>query len=145
MGLAGMAHQDNNSTQYKTFKVRGVVASGLRESRAFTEIPWVRRQFREKLDVDAYPGTLNVITLPEDRNIVSRIIDSAGVTIVPEEENFCSAQAFPVLINGRVGGAVVIPQVPDYPPDQLEIISATYIKEALSLKDGDPVELEFTL
>ena len=141
-----MANQDGSSAQYnETLKVRGVVASGLGESRAFTEIPWVRRQFLQKLGVDAYPGTLNVITLPQDGEILSRIKDSPGVTIVPEEDNFCPAQAFPVLLNGLVGGAVIIPQVPGYPPDQLEIISATYIKEALSLKDGDSVEIEFTL
>ena len=33
---------------------------GLKESSFFTQISWVREQFITKLDIDPYPGTLNL-------------------------------------------------------------------------------------
>ena len=65
--------------------------------------------------------------------------------IIPRDENFCPASSFPVLVGGRIKGAAIIPLVANYPQSQLEIISAENIKQALSLNDGDPVEVEVYL
>ena len=47
-------------TSKKPMTLRGRIVEGLREAADFTQIPWVRRQFIEKLSVDPYPGTLNL-------------------------------------------------------------------------------------
>jgi CTP-dependent riboflavin kinase len=52
------------------------------------------------------------------------------------------AQCYPVLINGRLKGAIVFPRVEDYPENKMELISSQNIKEALSLKEGDVLEVE---
>jgi CTP-dependent riboflavin kinase len=49
------------------------------------------------------------------------------------------------VANRKIKGAIIIPLVPDYPHAQLEIISSEHIKESLSLKDGDIVDLEVRL
>jgi len=126
-------------------KLRGIVTSGLRESRFFTEIPWVKRQFVDKLGINPYPGTFNITILPEDRERLNAVRETKGVEIIPEDINFCSANSFPVLVSGKIKGAVIIPLVPNYPPAQLEIISPENIKQSLSLKDGDLVEVEVYL
>jgi CTP-dependent riboflavin kinase len=46
------------------------------------------------------------------------------------------------LICGRVKGAIVIPQVPDYPESKLEVISSKSIRDVLSLEVGDLVTVE---
>ncbi len=125
--------------------LHGVVARGIGESACFTEIPWVKRQFKQKLGIDAYPGTFNIAIVEEDLDKLARLREAKGTEISPEDEKFCAGEGFPVLVNRRIKGAVIIPRVADYPTSKLEIISAERIKGALSLQDGDPVEVEVYL
>ncbi len=137
-----MSEKKSKSGSSDCLRVRGIVSSGLGKSFLFTEIPWVKRQFREKLGIDPVPGTLNIIVLSEDRSKLVDIKNMKGIGIVPEEKNYCAGESFIVSINDRVSGALVIPKVPDYPAEQLEIISSEHIKQTLKLKDGDIVEIE---
>ena len=129
----------------KIIKLRGMVTSGARESRFFTEIPWVKKQFIDKLGINPFPGTLNIAVVPEDGDKLSALRKAKGVEITPQDENFCTANSFPVLVSSRINGAAIIPQIANYPRTQLEIISAENIKQALSLNDGDLVEVEVYL
>ena len=65
-----------------------------------------------------------------------------GIEIVPAEPGFCSAKCFHVLLNGKVNGAAVILEVPDYPESKLEIIAADKIMDVLTLSIGDEVIAE---
>lgn len=116
---------------------------GLRESSSFTHLPWVREQFISKLGIDPYPGTLNLeIVDAGDLEKFKRIKRRKGIEIVPAEPGFCSAKCFHVLVCGKIKGALVIPQVPQYPESKIEIISSEKIRDILSLKAGDLVEVE---
>lgn len=131
----------------ETSLIQGVVAEGIGESGHFTRIFWVKEQFVSRLGIDPYPGTFNVevrdsLNLERLRGI--RLLK--GIEIVPAEPGFCPAKGFPVLINGEVKGALIIPQVPQYPEEKMEIIAVQNIRNALFLKNGDPVTLEvFTI
>ena len=138
-----MIRQQDNTSNHETIKLRGIVARGLGESKNFTEIPWVKRQFIDRLGINPYPGTFNIIVAAEDGEKLNALHKVQGIEITPEDDNFCTASGLPVLINSRIKGAAIIPQVADYPPMQLEIISAENIKQTLSLDDGDRVEIEF--
>jgi riboflavin kinase len=35
--------------------------------------------------------------------------------------------------------AIVVPHVPDYPPDKLELVAAVRVRDALNLQPGDRV------
>jgi len=123
--------------------VRGRVSEGLRESSFFTHLAWVRAQFIAKLGIDPYLGTLNLdIIDAEDMEKLKEIKKRKGIEIIPAEPGFCSARCFRVLVSGKVRGAIVIPQVPDYPESKLEIISSDRIRDVLSLKVGDLVSVE---
>jgi CTP-dependent riboflavin kinase len=65
-----------------------------------------------------------------------------GIEITPEDPSFCSAQCYPVLIGGRLKGAIVFPMVNGYPENKIELIAPQNIKEALSMKAGDYLEVE---
>ena len=124
-------------------KIRGRIVEGLREAGNFTQIPWVKRQFIEKLSIDPYPGTLNLeIVDPESLQAFRKLKASKGLEITPEDPSFCSAQCYPVLINGQLKGAIVFPLVKDYPENKMELIASEKIKEALSLHIGDLLEVE---
>ena len=64
-----------------------------------------------------------------------------GVEIEPQAPGACVARCYPVLVNERVRGAIVLPHVPAYPVDQVEIVAAEHVRAALNLRDGDEVRL----
>jgi len=124
-------------------KIRGRIFEGLREAGHFTQIPWVRRQFIEKLSMDPYPGTLNLeIADPESLQTFKQLKSMRGKEITPEDPSFCNARCYPVLINGRLKAAIVLPLVDGYPENKMELIAPQNIKKALFVKAGDNLEVE---
>ena len=124
-------------------KIRGRIVEGLREAGNFTQIPWVKKQFVSKLSIDPYPGTLNLeIVDPESLKTFKELKAKKGIEVTPEDPSFCSAHCYPVLINGQLKGAIVFPLVEGYPENKMELIASQNIKEALSLKSGDVLEVE---
>ncbi len=140
-----MNTESSEAGKRKSIKLRGITTSGIGESCFFTEIPWVKRQFIDKLGISPYPGTFNISVVAEDIEKLHVVKKAKGIEITPEDTNFCTASSLFVLINGKIKGAAIIPLVSDYPSAQLEVISSKNIKHALSLKDGDPVEVEVYL
>lgn len=123
--------------------IKGRLTKGLKESRLFTHIPWVREQFITKLGIDPYPGTLNLEIIDnQDIEKLKEIKKRKGIEIIPAEPGFCSAKCFHVLVCGKVKGALIIPQVPGYPESKVEIISSDRIRDVLSLEVGDLVPVE---
>jgi len=103
----------------------------------------VKRQFIEKVSIDSYPGTLNLeIVDLESLQSFKELKSKKGIEIKPEDPSFCSAQCYPVLIGGRLKGAIVLPLVKDYPEKKMELIASQNIKKALSAKAGDDLEVE---
>jgi len=103
----------------------------------------VRRQFIEKLSIDPYPGTLNLeIIDPESLQSFNALKAKKGIEITPEDPSFCSARCYSVLINGQLRAGIVLPLVPSYPENKMELVASGKIKEILSLNTGDLLEVE---
>jgi len=127
----------------KSIAIKGRITEGLKESSFFTQLPWVREQFVTKLGIDPYPGTLNLDIIDAgDVEKLREVKKKKGIEIIPAEPGFCSAKCFHVLVCGKIKGAIIIPQVQNYPESKLEIISSYNIRDTLSLKVGDPVPVE---
>lgn len=130
----------------REMEVKGVIYSDLGRAASFTEIDWVKRQLKEKVGVEPYPGTLNI--LADDAQSLGNLKilrDSPGIEIIPEVENFCTAYCYKVLVEGRISGAIIIPHVSDYPLAKLEIVAPVSIKETLGVKDGDSISVKIFL
>jgi len=124
-------------------KIRGRIVEGLRVGANFTQVSWVRKQFISKLKIDPYPGTLNLeLAEQKDRQNFEVLKTTQGIEIIPEDPSFCSAKCYPVLINGLLRGAIVLPMVEGYPGNKMELIASQNIKRALSVKTGDDLEVE---
>lgn len=118
--------------------IRGRVSSGLGEGQFFTALDWVRTQFISKLGIDPFPGTFNLcLEDPGDQERIAAFRSGAGVEIMPGSPEFCSGKCFSVILDDTVAGAVVFPEVRDYPIDKLEIVAPVNIKSALRVEDGD--------
>ena len=103
----------------------------------------MKRQFIGKLSIDPYPGTLNLEILePESIVAYQNLKAQKGIEITPEDPSFCSAKCYPVLINGQLKAAIVLPLVEGYPENKMELIAPQNIKETLSLKTGNMLDVE---
>lgn len=119
--------------------VRGVVREGKGEGKTFTQLDWVREQFRLKVGFDPYPGTLNVQTSEGERLAGWRT--RQGIQIEPRP-GYCAAVALRVSVNGKINAVWVIPFVPNYPTDVLELMAGVSLRETLGLGTGDQVSIE---
>jgi CTP-dependent riboflavin kinase len=127
-----------------SISLTGTVRRGLGEATGFTGLDWVRRAFRDQLGIDPHPGTVNLALETEAaRAAWEQIQRSAPIVIHPPDPAFCDAHCYPARIVGRDGApldaAIVIPQVPGYPTDQVELIAAVGVRDALDLAEGDAV------
>jgi CTP-dependent riboflavin kinase len=119
--------------------IRGVVREGKGEGKTFTQLDWVREQFRLKVGFDPYPGTLNVQTSQRDQLAEWRT--RQGIQIEPRP-GYCAAVVLRVRVNGRIDAAWIIPFVPNYPTDVLELMAGVSLRETLGLVTGNQVSIE---
>ena len=125
--------------------LEGCLRSGLGEGAEFTALDWVARQFRSKLGYVPHPGTLNLSLSGGEWDSARADMEQApGIAIEPLL-GFCAAKCFTLVIDGRIQGAAVIPGVPDYPADKLEIVAPVSVRDALRLSDGDCVTLHLLI
>lgn len=118
----------------------GFVQTGVGQGRSFTQIKWVREQFRAKLGFDPFPGTLNVrVANPVALDVWRR---HPGVVIEPGAEGYCPARCYHIQVSGSVRAAWIIPDVPGYPCDLVEIMAPVSLRETLKLKTGDIVRIK---
>lgn len=119
--------------------VQGRVTNGAGVAAGFTRVPWVRRQVEERLGFVPYPGTLNILpSSPADRAVVERLRSGPGVPLAPEP-GYCAARCFPVVVEGRVPAAVVVPEVRGYPDHMMELLAPVRLRDELDLEDGSLV------
>ena len=128
----------------ESIRIRGEVFSGVGEGRYYVSLDGYRKQFKEKLGFDPYPGTLNLRIPKEEMYFRRRLDEEKGILIEgfsTEDRTFGEVKAFKCRIDG-VEGAIVIPKRTHYPSEILEIIAPIKLREKLGLKDGDIVEVE---
>jgi riboflavin kinase len=127
----------------KKIKLSGKVFSGRGEGEKFLELPWVKRQVKEKLDFIPYHGTLNIM-LSEESAKRRKLLEKATSMKVCPAEGYCSGEIFKVFV-GMLECAIVIPDVEGYPGNVLEIIAPANLREKLQLADGDKITVTVNL
>ena len=133
-------------------KVNGVIFSDLGRASSFMELEWVQQALRKSLGFLPYPATLNLRPRAEEDSSAWAMIQKElkGVELPPAGSGFCSAQLFWVEIsrpvttgNRTVKGAVLLPEVPGYPKDKIEVVAPVRLKDEFGVRDGDQLTLEF--
>lgn len=122
----------------------GKVVSGKGEARRYTREPWALDAFMKAAGIDPFPGTLN-LAVPEssERAAWLKVRTARGMVLPAPSTGFCDGRLFHAEVTASSGrserGAIVVPMVPGYPEDQLEIIAAVGLRDALAIGDGDEV------
>ena len=115
----------------------GTVFSGEGKGKKYVELPWFKRQVQEKLGFSPYLGTLNLRLFGEQVE-KRRLLETAGSLMVEPQTGYYSGLLFKATIN-TVACVVVIPIMPNYPSDVLEVIAPVYLRGNLRLVDGSVV------
>ena len=124
----------------------GRVVTGQGQGAGFTQLPWAREQFLDKLGVDPYPGTFNLkIEDPGHLASLQTLWEQDGIPIPPPSTDFCAAKGFRVLVADLYPGAIVFPLVPGYPQDTIEIIAPLHLRSTLGADEGTVVTVKVTL
>ena len=121
---------------------KGKVVSGMGEGRYYTEQNGYIEQFKQKLGFVPFPGTLNVEIEYVERNKLRLLKDHRSVNIdefKTRNRSFGSVRCFRAKIDGT-DGAIVLPVRSHY-SNVLEFISMDFLREKLSIKDGDGVKI----
>ena len=100
-------------------------------------------QIKQKLGFTLYPGTLNVM-LSEESVKRKKLLEKAHSIKVCPAGDYCSGTLIKALI-GKLGCAIVVPEIPAYPKGILEIIAPVNLREQLQLEDGCEVTVTVTL
>jgi riboflavin kinase len=120
--------------------LKGKVFTGFGEGRKFLEMHWVRKQIIEKLGFEPYLGTLNLY-LSADIEIEKLLNKYEAMKIQPEKGYF-SALLYRAVLMERLSGAIIRPEIPDYPKTVVEIIAPKNLRDFFKLKDGIEVKVE---
>ena len=126
-------------------QLHGQLTTGIGQGKPFTRLDWAREQFMNKLGIDPFLGTINLIVDDsESKKVWSRLKSTPGVRIDNPNDgpHDCDARCYPVSIEGQVDGAIVLPEVEGYSPLQIEVIAAKGVREVLRIEDGDSLRLQ---
>ena len=127
----------------KRIELNGKVFSSRGEGKKFLELPWVKRQIKQKLGFTPYPGTLNVM-LSEESVKRKKMLEKAHPIKVFPADGYCSGALIKAFI-GTLECAIVVPEVAGYPKGVLEIIAPVNLRETLQLEDGGEVTVTVSL
>jgi riboflavin kinase len=126
--------------------LEGVVFSGLGEGAYYISKERYTKQFIEKLGFEPYPGTLNLkLTTDYDVKTRSELEAYPAIEIEGfrnEDRTFGSVKCYPVTIENRVKGALILALRSHYDTSVIEIIAPVFLRKHLNLKDGHKVKVE---
>jgi len=116
-------------------KFVGTVDTGQGNGKFFVAMPWVLQQLKALFDFTPYLGTFNLRLTPESIKQRVCLTQQNGVMIEPEN-GYLPGYLYKAIISGT-NCYVILPDVPNYPKDLLEIISTENLRKLLNVKDGD--------
>lgn len=132
-------------------RMTGVIFSDLGRASAFMSLAWVQDAFKQRLGFVPFPATLNVRPRAAEDAETWLHVQKASASVplgAGAEGGFCSARLYPVEIcgeapAGNIEGAILVPEVKNYPSDKMEIVAPVRLKDHFGLRDGDALTLEF--
>ncbi len=124
-------------------RITGKVSAGLGEGQYYLKRSEYKKQLSTKLGFVPYEGTLNLTVTMSELAKLDMLPGTGRIHIdgfKAEGRTFGTASCIPVQI-GNVKAAIVLPKRSHH-SQVLEIISATYLRNKFSLKDGDELTLD---
>jgi riboflavin kinase len=134
-----------------TMVFNGNVISGMGEGAYYMSLEGYRRQFREKLGFEPYPGTLNVRLIDQiDMNSRLELGKYPSIFIHGFSDGtrtYGWVKCYRAIVNdGAIdNAAVLVLERTHYDDSMLEVIAPTSIKQAAGIKNGDRIKVQVRL
>ncbi|MEO9294916.1 MAG: DUF120 domain-containing protein [Nitrososphaera sp.] len=124
----------------------GSVVSGMGEGAYYMSLEGYKKQFKEKLGYEPYPGTLNV-RLTDQLFMTARRELGRHPSIFLEgfsdgARTYGWVKCYRATINGAVDAAVLVLERTHYDDSMLEVIAPVSIKDAAGIKNGDRIKVQ---
>ena len=118
----------------------------MKDGAYYMSLDGYRKQFKHHLGYAPFAGTLN-LRLDGAKDIAARTALESRPGIAIEsfkvgERFFGGAKCFPCKVNGKVGGAIIIPLRTHHDIKIVEVIAPMKLRDKLRLKTGEAVVLE---
>jgi riboflavin kinase, archaea type len=130
-----------------TIDFKGIIVSGMGEGAYYMSLDGYKKQFREKLGYEPYPGTLNVKLVDQiSKNSRHEISKYPSVFINGFSDNsrtYGWAKCYKAEINEGIvnDAAVLVLERTHYDDSMLEVIAPMPIKEKMGVKNGDEISI----
>jgi riboflavin kinase len=133
-----------------TINFEGNVVSGMGEGAYYVALDGYRRQFKEKLGYEPYPGTLNI-------RLVDQVFMNARRELGMHPSIFITGfsdgmrtygwvKCYRAIINQSIdNAAVLVLERTHYDDNMLEVVSPVSIKQTAGIKNGDRVKVQVML
>lgn len=126
-----------------TCLLTGRVIAGIGIGSSFIGLDWVKKQIIEKLGFEPYAGTLNLEIDEETSGKYENFKQiQKGIIIEPVSNEFYQGKCFRIIINDNINGAIVIPLIPNYPKNKIEIIASVNLRDTLRLENGSEITIQ---
>lgn len=133
-------------------RMTGVIFSDLGLASSFMTLDWVQSALKQSLGFAPFPATLNLRPRgAADAETWRRArSETPGLALPPQQGGYCKARLYRVEISAernpgekKIRGAILLPDIPDYPSDKIEIVASMRLKDHFAVQDGDALTLEF--
>lgn len=128
----------------ETIELSGKVTEGMGEGSYYIGQKEYKKQFKEKLGFNPYPGTLDVKLNKKSFQTKKRLENSEGKRIngfSTEERDFGGGKCFPAHI-GEIKAGLILPERTIHDDDLIEIIAPIKLRDKLDLANKDEIRLE---
>jgi len=124
--------------------ISGKIAKGLGEGKFYLSHSGYRKQMKEKLGFDPYPGTLNIRLDGAQADKRRRLLQLEPIVISGFEKRgrmFGDLFAYKADIGG-IRCALIVPLRTHHGPETIEIVAGENLRTALKKKDGQKVTVD---
>jgi riboflavin kinase len=131
-----------------TINFEGTVVSGMGEGAYYMSLDGYRKQFKEKLGFEPYPGTLNVKLMDQTfMNARREISRYPSIFINGFSDNLRTygwVKCYRADINGGAinNAAALVLERTHYDDSMLEIIAPISLKESMGIQNGDKIGIQ---
>lgn len=119
----------------------GYVIGGLGEGFKFMSMHHYKKEIKEKLGFDAFPGTLNLKIENKGKQSLDKIDPIIIAGFEDKDQKYFGVRCYKARIK-NIDGAIIIPDASKHENDIIEFIAPLKLRDELNLKDNDKVTIK---
>lgn len=127
-----------------TFKVQGIVTSGLGRGKKFVALDGYAHQFEQELGYEPHPGTLNLELGTSVREKLEPLDPTRLAGWEEDDRSFGAVDCYPAFVPDSVDSVplhLIIPHRTDHDTFTIELISPVKLRDRFDLADGAVFEI----